>query len=104
MRRQDRFVPFPWGSQAWRDEYARLRKKLPDDWARAQIRMMNFCWRCVARRGERCGAMTRKGEPCKAKAMLKTGRCRNHGGLSTGPRTETGKARAKENLLLRWKR
>jgi hypothetical protein len=47
----------------------------------------------------RCGAMTRKGTPCKAPAVWlkgepepRNGRCRNHGGLSTGPRTEAGKA------------
>ncbi len=31
----------------------------------------------------RCGAKTRKGTPCKAPAMA-NGRCRMHGGLSTG--------------------
>lgn len=37
----------------------------------------------------RCGAVTRKGTPCESKA-LSNGRCRNHGGLSTGPRTAAG--------------
>ncbi len=32
----------------------------------------------------RCGAKTRKGTPCQAPAM-KNGRCRMHGGKSTGP-------------------
>jgi len=32
----------------------------------------------------RCGAKTRSGLPCKAPAM-KNGRCRMHGGKSTGP-------------------
>jgi len=41
----------------------------------------------------RCGAKTRQGTPCKAQAM-RNGRCKNHGGLSTGPRTPEGKARA----------
>ncbi len=31
----------------------------------------------------RCGATTRKGTPCKSPAM-KNGRCRMHGGMSTG--------------------
>lgn len=34
----------------------------------------------------RCGARTRQGVPCKAPAMA-NGRCRMHGGKSTGPRT-----------------
>jgi hypothetical protein len=45
-----------------------------------------------------CGAHARStGKPCQAKAM-KNGRCRNHGGLSTGPKTPGGKARSSANL------
>ena len=39
-----------------------------------------------------CGARTRSGAPCRALAM-KNGRCRMHGGSSTGPKTAAGKAR-----------
>jgi hypothetical protein len=38
-----------------------------------------------------CGARTRQGRPCIATA-LPNGRCRNHGGLSTGAKTPEGKA------------
>ena len=37
----------------------------------------------------RCGAKTRRGTPCRAPAM-KNGRCRMHGGGSTGPLTRAG--------------
>jgi len=37
----------------------------------------------------RCGAKTRCGRPCQAPAMA-NGRCRLHGGLSTGPKTLEG--------------
>ncbi len=37
----------------------------------------------------RCGAKTRIGCPCQAPAMA-NGRCRMHGGASTGPRTAEG--------------
>ena len=38
-----------------------------------------------------CGAYARSTDsPCRAKA-LSNGRCKNHGGLSTGPRTAEGK-------------
>ena len=37
----------------------------------------------------RCGARTRSGQPCQGPAMA-NGRCRMHGGTSTGPRTEEG--------------
>jgi hypothetical protein len=40
----------------------------------------------------RCGARTRGGGRCHQPAM-KNGRCRMHGGLSTGPRTPAGRAR-----------
>ena len=43
--------------------------------------------------GERCGAKTRKGTPCQRPANKKNGRCRLHGGASSGPRTEVGRAR-----------
>ena len=43
----------------------------------------------------RCGAKTRKGTPCIAAAIWspksrRYTRCRNHGGLSTGPKTAEG--------------
>ncbi len=40
----------------------------------------------------RCGARTRAGPPCKSPAMA-NGRCRMHGGKSTGPRSAEGLAR-----------
>ena len=52
-----------------------------------------------------CGAKTRTGKQCRALAVWdrendrpKNGRCRMHGGLSTGPKTEAGKDRALRNL------
>lgn len=43
----------------------------------------------------RCGAKTRKGTPCKAPAMA-NGRCRMHGGKSTGPKTPEGLERSQK--------
>ena len=43
----------------------------------------------------RCGAKTRNGTPCKAPAMA-NGRCRMHGGKSTGPRTPEGLERSRK--------
>ena len=45
-----------------------------------------------------CGAKTRAGKACVRKA-LSNGRCPNHGGLSTGPKTAAGKARSLANLV-----
>lgn len=57
-------------------------------------------------RGERpvCGAKRRDGGTCCARVVWVAGeesprrRCRLHGGLSTGPRTSAGAARARANL------
>jgi hypothetical protein len=43
----------------------------------------------------RRGAKTRDGTPCQAPAMP-NGRCRMHGGPSTGPKTEEGRRRCAE--------
>lgn len=42
-----------------------------------------------------CGAKSRRNnnQPCRQPAM-KNGRCRMHGGKSTGPKTEEGKKKA----------
>jgi hypothetical protein len=45
-----------------------------------------------------CGAKNRRGEPCQRKEIFRGGKCPNHGGLSTGPKTPEGKALALANL------
>lgn len=44
-----------------------------------------------------CGALTRAGTPCQRRDLYWSGRCRLHGGLSTGPVTQVGKAQARVN-------
>jgi hypothetical protein len=44
---------------------------------------------------KKCGAKTRKSLPCQSPAM-KNGRCRMHGGKSTGARTKEGIERIKK--------
>ena len=48
-------------------------------------------------RGLTCGAKTRAGTPCKRRDLYSSGRCKLHGGLSTGPRSAEGKARSALN-------
>jgi hypothetical protein len=64
------------------------------------IRISFFCKNPKLRRRDRghCGAKTRKGTPCKAppvwdksKDKARNGRCKLHGGLSTGPKTDAGR-------------
>lgn len=76
---------------------------------------MSYCYLCgrYGKRGNprlnevpprrRCGAKTRSGTPCKHWAM-KNGRCRLHGGMSTGAKTPSGKARAIAALREGWER
>ena len=48
-------------------------------------------------RGLACGARTRVGTPCKLTSIFINGRCKLHGGLSTGPTTVPGKALSARN-------
>lgn len=54
--------------------------------------------------GKRCGAKNRKGNPCGRPAGWGTdhpgsGRCKLHGGLSTGPKSEAGKKKIAANAI-----
>ncbi|MGI3903030.1 MAG: HGGxSTG domain-containing protein [Janthinobacterium lividum] len=46
-----------------------------------------------------CGAKTRSGVPCRSLAM-RNGRCRMHGGASTGPKTSAGLLRSQTSTLV----
>ena len=48
-------------------------------------------------RGLACGAKTRAGTPCKLTGIYGNGRCKLHGGLSTGPKTPEGRAKMADN-------
>jgi hypothetical protein len=51
----------------------------------------------------RCGALARStGQPCRAPGNGAGGRCKLHGGQSTGPRTTEGRARIAEAARRRW--
>ena len=67
----------------------------------------------LARNFERCGARARSrgGQPCLAPPVLdpetglpRNGRCKLHGGRSTGPRTAEGRQRIAEAQRRRWRR
>jgi hypothetical protein len=51
-----------------------------------------------------CGAKNRQGMPCGQKAVYMNGRCRFHGGLSTGPKTPEGKQRSIEAMRAGYQR
>ena len=53
-------------------------------------------------RRQPCGAKTRAGHPCQRKGLGRGGRCPNHGGASTGPKTPEGRQRIAEAQRRRW--
>lgn len=54
------------------------------------------------RRRRRCGAIRGNGKPCPAQGLA-NGRCKFHGGRSTGPTTADGRARIAEAQRRRWR-
>ncbi len=50
----------------------------------------------------KCGAKTRAGGYCQAKVVKGRSRCRMHGGLSTGPKTASGRQRISDAQRRRW--
>ncbi len=79
----------------------RARQKYLDQgltWLEAEQQLPAIEWHRFAHL--RCGARTKSGgTPCKLNGLYDNGRCRLHGGLSTGPRTAEGKARSASNGL-----
>lgn len=51
---------------------------------------------------KQCGARSRKGTACRSKPTPGKRRCRFHGGLSTGPKTQAGRNRIAEAQRKRW--
>jgi hypothetical protein len=62
---------------------------------------VTYPWNRKPRR-DACGARTRGGLPCRARGLGGGGRCKNHGGASTGPQSQEGKARIAAAQRARW--
>ncbi len=99
MNKYLRPLPFPLGSPQRRRcidhmmAYAHISYRE----AVAKVVAANKVARDTPLRGERCGARTRRATSCMCKAMA-NGRCKYHGGMSTGPKTEEGRRNAMANL------
>jgi hypothetical protein len=77
------------GSKMNNEPLARQRE--PIERARARLEAL-----VKANAAPRCGARSKRtGKPCRAAAMP-NGRCRVHGGMSTGPRTPEGLERSRK--------
>jgi len=93
-------------------QWAAYAANLPDDdkrrlfrewWAEAEAaqaagRYVRSCPKYL--RGVTCGVRKKDGSQCRSTTLRANGRCKFHGGASTGPRSEAGRARAVENLKL----
>ena len=102
MNKQLRPIPYPVGSDRRRLRIATLlRYGLASSYREAltAVTAANQRVRNIPMRGEKCEARTRRGTPCQCKA-LPNGRCKLHGGASTGPKTPEGKRRSAANLQL----
>lgn len=99
MNKRLRPVPFPKGSDKRRNMIAHIMRYTRHTYreAVAQIIARNARAQSKPLAGEKCWAKTRVGGWCKCNAMA-NGRCRLHGGLSTGPKTTAGKAVSAANL------
>ena len=60
-------------------------------------------WRRKRKDRPLCGAKTRAGGTCLVRVEFGKARCRFHGGLSTGPKSEAGRARIAEAHRRRWR-
>jgi hypothetical protein len=91
----------------WLSEVDLLHLKIALERAEARSqRQERRLLRRLRRKSPLCGARTRRGTACICKAVIGRERCRFHGGLSTGPRTEAGRRRVAEasraRMLRRW--
>ena len=80
-----------------------LKRTFPDMETKTVLRLMRIGLLRLPKHA-RCGAWAKsRGRPCLAQAIPNgTGRCRNHGGLSTGHKTEAGRKRISEAQKRRW--
>lgn len=99
MNKLLRPIPYPVGSASRRLAIARIMRNSnrPYRDAVTLVSAVNHRARNTPSRGEKCEAMTRQGTACQCKA-LSNGRCKLHGGLSTGPKTKEGKLASTANL------
>lgn len=66
----------------------------PESRKNAHTRDMGYSGDGTAKSKQVCGAKSRNGTPCQAPGNGKGGRCKLHGGKSSGPKTQEGKARS----------
>jgi hypothetical protein len=84
---------------------ARVRARVMGsyDGCKMTLKTDRSAWRRKRKDRPLCGARTRAGGACVMRVEFGKARCRFHGGLSTGPKTEAGRARIAEAQRRRWR-
>ncbi|MGA2468667.1 MAG: HGGxSTG domain-containing protein [Thermodesulfobacteriota bacterium] len=87
----------PWTGQK-REERIPIRDilRMFREWSKARAGDEKNKTEVIPHGSQPCGAKTRAGTHCKNWGMPKNGRCRMHGGKSTGPRTPEGLERIRK--------
>lgn len=83
----------------------RMRAMIREEEQRREAQLEKWAQQAEERKSRyrvTCGAKTRKGTPCRCKSEPGKKRCKFHGGMSTGPKTEEGKERIREAQRKRW--
>ena len=98
MNKLLRSIPYPIGSESRRMAIARIMRRSHCRYldAAALVNAANQPARATPIQVEKCKAMTRQRSPCRCKALA-NGRCKLHGGHSTGPKTREGKLASRAN-------
>lgn len=81
---------------------ARLEPQVEAAFAQMQASQAERHTKHAATRRVKCGAKTRRGNPCRNESEPGKRRCKFHGGKSTGAKTPEGKARIAEAQRQRW--
>lgn len=102
LSKRKKFATLPYRTRSERaDAIARLiRGGMNRDDARCVILQIRYLALRKPLRGEKCEARTRRGTPCQAPAGP-NGRCKLHGGKSTGAKTPDGQVRAYGHVIAR---
>jgi hypothetical protein len=88
----------------WKRIMGRVRARLVPDTTLTYAAVISHLRRQPRRKDRpRCGAKTRAGGTCMMRVEFGKARCRLHGGRSTGPKTEAGRARIAEAQRRRWR-
>lgn len=96
------FLPYSATSTRERGDGVLFNDPLQEALDRISARALHRLEQQAARYRQPCEARTRKGKPCRNMSEAGRRRCKFHGGMSTGPKTQAGKDRIAAAQRKRW--